>query len=130
MKNLELAKIFEQTADVLALLEENAFKIIAYRKIARVLEEMPEDVEKVAAAGKLDEIPGIGKSSAEKIAEYLRMGKIAEFDDLRSQIPEGVLQMFKIPSVGPKTAALLWREGGVSTVEDLKSRIEAGTLKD
>jgi DNA polymerase (family 10) len=128
MKNIEIAKLFERAADILALLEENTFKILAYRKIARVLEELPSDVEKLAAAGELDKVAGIGKSSAERIAEYLRTGKIADFDDLLAQVPPGVLQMTKIPSLGPKTAVLLWREGGITTIEDLKTKIDDGSL--
>jgi DNA polymerase (family X) len=130
MKNLEIAKIFERTADVLALLDENAFRVLAYRKIARTLEELPQAVEKLAESGELESVPGIGKSSAERIEEYLRTGKIAEFDDLLAQIPPGVLEILRIPSVGPKTAMLLWREGGVTTVEMLKARIESKSLLD
>jgi DNA polymerase (family 10) len=128
MKNIEIAKLFERAADILALLEENTFKILAYRKIARVLEELPSDVEKLAAAGELDKVAGIGKSSAERIAEYLRTGKIADFEDLLAQVPPGVLQMTKISSLGPKTAVLLWREGGITTIEDLKAKIDDGSL--
>jgi DNA polymerase (family 10) len=126
MKNLEIAQLFERTADVLALLEENTFRILAYRKIARVLEELPHAVEKLAATDELQNVPGIGKSSAERIQEYLRTGRVAEFEDLLSQVPAGVLKMTKIPSVGPKTAALLWRQGNITTVEDLIARIDAG----
>jgi DNA polymerase (family X) len=128
MKNLEVAKIFERTADVLALLDENAFRILAYRKIARTLEELPQAIEKLAESGELDSVPGIGKSSAEKIQEFLRTGKVAEFDDLLAQIPPGVLEILRIPSVGPKTAMLLWREGGITTVEMLKAGIEKKSL--
>ena len=128
MKNLELAKLFERVADVLALLDENAFKIIAYRKIARVLEELPEAVEKVAEEGGLEKIAGIGKGSAEKIREYLRAGKVAEFEEVMAKVPAGVLEMIRIPSLGPKTAALLWKEAGITTVAELKQKIEAKAL--
>jgi DNA polymerase (family X) len=128
MKNLEIAKLFERTAEVLAVLEENAFRVLAYKKIARVLEENPNDVAKLAEADELESIPGIGKSSAEKIKEYLRTGRISEFDDILAQIPVGVMEMIRIPSVGPKTAALLWHQAGITTVEDLKTRIDAGTI--
>ncbi len=130
MKNLEVAKLFERMADILALLEENAFKVIAFRKIARVIEELPQALEAVAEAGEkeLEKLPGIGKSSAEKIKEYLRTGKVAEFEELATQVPAGVLEMMRIPTLGPKTAALLWREGGIKAVAELKSKIEDGTL--
>jgi DNA polymerase (family 10) len=128
MKNLEVAKLFERAADILALLEENTFKILAYRKIARVLEDLPADIEKLAAAGELGSVPGIGKSSADRIKEYLATGRISDFEDLLSQVPAGVLQMTKIQSLGPKTAVLLWREGGITTIEDLKVKIDDGSL--
>ncbi len=128
MKNLEIAKLFERTADVLALLEENAFKVLAFKKIARVLEDLPTDVATLAEANELDAIPGIGKSSAEKIKEYLLTDRIAEFDDIFAQVPTGVLEIMRIPTVGPKTAALLWHEAGITTVEGLKTGIDAGTI--
>ncbi|HUO07499.1 MAG TPA: DNA polymerase/3'-5' exonuclease PolX [Phycisphaerae bacterium] len=128
MKNLEIAKLFERTAEVLAVLEENAFRVLAYKKIARVLEELPTDVAQLAEADELENIPGIGKSSAEKIKEYLRTGRISEFDDILAQIPAGVLEIMRIPSVGPKTAALLWHDAGITTVADLVARIDAGTI--
>src|SRR5215813_12730865 len=107
MKNLEIAKQFERAADVLALLDGNSFRILALRKIARALEELPQAVEKLAESNELESVPGIGKSSAERIKEYLRTGHIAEFDDMCAEVPTGVLQIMHIPSVGPKTAALL-----------------------
>jgi DNA polymerase (family X) len=130
LKNLEIAKLFERTAEVMAVLGENSFRVLAYKKIARVLEDLPHDVVKLAASEELESVPGIGKSSAEKIKEYLRTGRIEEFDDVLAQIPVGVMEMIKIPSVGPKTAAILWHEGGVTTIEGLKAAIDAGTLTE
>jgi DNA polymerase (family 10) len=129
VKNQEIASLFGKMADILALLGENSFKILAYRKIARVVEELPDAVEKLAEkSGALEGVEGIGKSSAEKIREYLHSGKVAEFVDLESQVPAGVLEMMKIPTLGPKTAAMLWREGGVTTVAELKAKIADGSL--
>ncbi len=130
MKNAEVARQFERAADVLALLDENGFRVIALRKVARAVEEMPEAVETAAEKGTLENVPGVGKSSVDRIKEFLKTGKIAEFEDLASQVPAGVLEVLRIPSVGPKTAALLWRDGGVSAVADLKQKIEAGAEKN
>jgi len=126
MKNQEIAKAFERAADILALLDENMFRVLALRKVARAIEEMAAPIEQVAAEGGLEAVAGIGKSSAERIKEYLRSGKIAEFEDIAAQVPAGVLEIMKIPTVGPKTAALLWKEGGVTTVEGLKKEMELG----
>jgi DNA polymerase (family 10) len=130
MKNRELAKLFDHTADVMAILGENTFRVLAYRKIGRVLEELPQDIEAVAKSGELENLAGIGKSSADKINEYLRTGKISEFESIWAQVPTGVMEMTKIPSLGPKTAAMLWQEAGITSPEQLKAKIEAGQLKD
>ncbi len=127
MKNLEIASLFQRTADVLALLEGDTFRILAYRKIARVLSELPHAVEKLSPKD-LQSLPGIGKSSAQRITEYLSTGKIAEFEDTLAQVPAGVLEMTHIPSLGPKTAALLWKEAGITTIDDLKAKIDNGSL--
>lgn len=129
MKNLEIAALFARTADVLAMQDENPFRILAYRKVARVLEEMPEDVEQLAASDKLEETPGIGTSTAGRIREYLRGGRIAEFEDIWGQVPAGVMEMMRIPSVGPKTAALLWQQAGITSVDELKLRLEKGDIQ-
>src|SRR6266496_2553794 len=126
MKNQEIAQLFERTADILALLDENAFRVMALRKVARAIEEMPQAVETVAADGTLENTPGIGKSSAQRIQEYLKTGKIAEFEETAAQVPAGVLEIMRIPTVGPKTAALLWKEGNVTSLEKLQAEIELG----
>ena len=126
MKNQEIAQAFERAADILALLDENTFRVLALRKVGRAVDEMATPIEQLAAEGGLEAVPGIGKSSAERIREYLRGGRIAEFDDIAAQVPAGVLAIMKIPTVGPKTAALLWKEGGITTVEALLKEIDLG----
>lgn len=123
-KNAEVAALFERTADVLAIQGANSFRVLAYRKIARTLEETPHDIETLAASEALDELPGIGESSADKIREYLRTGHIAEFESIWSDVPPGVMQMMRVPAVGPKTAALLWQEGSITTIEELKAKLD------
>ncbi len=130
MINRDIANLFEQTADVLAVLGANSFRVLAYRKIARVIEDLPESVEALAKTDALEQLPGVGESSAEKIREYIRTGKISEFQEIWSSVPAGVLAIMRIPTVGPKTAALLWQEGGITSVEQLKEQIEKGTIKN
>lgn len=127
MKNAEVAKLFEKAADVLAVKGENSFKILAFRKIARTLEELPSDVGGMSGE-ELEKIPGIGKGSAEKILEYCRSEKIGEFEELFGEVPAGVMEIMRIPTVGPKTAALLWHEAGITTVAELLARIETKTV--
>jgi len=130
MKNLEIAAMFERTAEVMSVIGENSFRVLAYKKIARALEDLPHDVAEIAKTGGLEDIPGIGASSAEKIREYLRTGTITEFQSIWSQVPAGVMEMIKIPSVGAKTAALLWHHAGIQSVQELKDAIDAGKLTD
>ncbi len=127
-KNADLAKQFNRAADVMALLDENQFRVLATRKVARALEDLAEPIEAAAADNRLDAIAGIGKSSADKIAEYLRTGHIAEFESLASQVPPGVLDMLNISTVGVKTAYLLWKEAGITDIPSLKKALDAGTI--
>ncbi|MEO0155977.1 MAG: DNA polymerase III, partial [candidate division WOR-3 bacterium] len=75
-KNREIAAIFNQIADALEYKGENVFRVVAYRKAARILEELTEDVEELLKSGRLKALPGIGEGMAEKIEEYLKTGKI------------------------------------------------------
>ncbi len=129
-RNREIAALFNQAADVLALLEENAFRVLGMRKVGRVLEELPEDAAVLATSGRLEETPGIGRHSAERIREYLRTGHICEFERWASQVPAGVLQMMAISSVGVKTAHLLWKEGGITSIEALQKALQTDTLPE
>ncbi len=124
--NADLASLFEQAADLLALLGENSFKVLAHRKVARVLEDLPQDVASLISS--LDDLPGVGESSAEKIKEYLRTGSVGEFTALRQQVPAGVVQMLAIPSLGVKTAAQLWHEAGITDIATLKQKLDDGSL--
>ena len=81
MKNKELARIFDQIADALEFKGEMVFRVLAYRKAARVLDDMVEDVEVMLREDKLAELPGIGAGIAKKIAEYLETGKMKKYEE-------------------------------------------------
>ena len=91
--NLELARIFNEIADILDLTGANAFRVNAHRKVARTLEEAGEDLAALARTdpARLREIPGIGDGSAKKIEEFIRTGKVAEHDELLASIPAGAI---------------------------------------
>ena len=127
-KNQELAQLFSKAADVMALLDENSFRVLATRKVARALEELGQDVSTLSESGKLEEISGIGKHSAEKIREYLRTGHITEFESLAKQVPTGVLDLLAVGSIGAKTAYLLWKEAGITSLDELKAALEKGKI--
>lgn len=128
MKNQEIAVQFEEIADALELKGEIQFKVLAYRRAARSIEELTEDVAELAKSGKLREIPGIGEGTAKKIVEYLNTGKMKKHAEALDGLSEELLDLLKIPGLGPKTLALAHKELGVNTLADLKRVLNDGSL--
>ncbi|MDR7568577.1 MAG: helix-hairpin-helix domain-containing protein, partial [Armatimonadota bacterium] len=128
MKNLELASLLNEIADLLELKGESPFRVNAYRRAARALESLTEDVEELAVREALEEIPGVGKSIAEKIQEYLRTGKIAYHQELLQELPAGITTLLRIPGLGPKTAMLIYQYLGITTLEELEQVARSGRL--
>src|SRR6476646_82435 len=104
MRNLEIAFIFNQIGDLLEIQGANPFRIRAYRRAATSLEGLADNIETVAQSGSLRNISGIGEDLAKKIEEYIRTGKIDFHEELKQEIPLGLVKIVEIPSVGPKTA--------------------------
>lgn len=128
MKNKELAEIFDKWADILEFMGDNPYHIRAYRNAARLIRDLSEDIELLAKEGKLSQLPGIGQRLQAKILEFLRTGKISEFEKLKSQVPDTIFTLLEIPGIGPKTVKLLYEKLGVRSLEDLKRAIERGEL--
>ena len=128
MKNAEIAGLFERIADALEIRGESGFKVVAYRKAARILQDMTEDIEDVARDGRLRTIPGIGSGLAEKIEEYLKTGRMAKMAEVMKGLPEGLLDLLEIQGLGGKTIHLMHEELGVRGLDDLKRAIADGSL--
>jgi DNA polymerase (family 10) len=128
MRNLEIAKLFNDIADYLEVKDENPFRIRAYRRAAQAIEGLAEDIAGVAGRGALQEVPGIGKDLAAKVQEYLTKGKVEYLEELRREIPSGVIELMGIHGVGPKTAKLLYERVGVHSVEKLEELAAAHKL--
>ncbi|MEO0475819.1 MAG: DNA polymerase/3'-5' exonuclease PolX [Planctomycetota bacterium] len=126
--NAQLAMIFQQMADVNQVVGGNRFKTIALEKGARVLKDFVKDVGDVPPQDLL-QVEGIGKGIAQKIEEFLRTGQVLEHQEMIDEVPGGVLQMLDIPGLGPKGVALLWNDGGVESIEELKTKIADGSLE-
>lgn len=130
-KNAEIAAALEQIADLLEFDDANPFRVRAYRNAAHALMELGEPV--VAIVGnperRLTEIKGIGADLADKIRELVDTGRMAMLDDLLARIPAGVVAMARIPGVGPKKAAALFRELGVKTLEELRAACQAQQVR-
>ena len=129
MKNREIAHLLESIADVLELKGENLFRVNAYRNASRILQDLAKDVEHVAAEGKLAELPGFGKSIVEHVQEYLKTGKMRRYEELRREMPGDLVDMLRIPGVGPKTVVLMKEKLGVTTFEDLRRVINDRSLE-
>jgi len=129
VKNLEIARAFDLIADLLELKGENPFRIRAYRRAAQNLGTLTEDVETLAAQGRLDEIPGIGPDLAGKIGEYLETGRMEALESLRREMPAGLADLMGVPGVGPKTAKLLHDRLKVTDLGQLETLARAGKLR-
>ncbi|MDD5431504.1 MAG: DNA polymerase/3'-5' exonuclease PolX [Candidatus Omnitrophica bacterium] len=128
MLNLEIAQIFHDIADILEIKGENVFRIRAYQRAAQTIESIP-NIENFIKQDRLTDIAGIGKDLSDRIKEYAQTGKIKMLEDLKKSIPEGLLDLLNIPSVGPKTAKLLYEKLKIKSISDLENAIRKGRLK-
>jgi DNA polymerase (family X) len=128
VSNAEVAERLSEIADLLDLLGER-FKPEAYRRAARSLEALPESLETIAARGELESIPGVGEAISGKVAELLRTGSLPYLERLRAEVPAGVLELMRLPGVGPKTARRFWTELALDGPVALARAIDAGRLE-
>ncbi len=131
--NEDIAKIFEELATLLELTGANGFRVNAHAKIARVVEGLTTDLGEPARSEgglkALEAIDGIGKSSAQKIVEFATLGTVAELEQLRASVPDGLREVMKVPGLGPKTVRRLWQEAEIESIGDLEAAIDDGRLK-
>jgi len=125
VKKLLIRDIFNQIADLLEIKDENPFRIRAYRKAARNIENLTEDVEELAGEDRLDGIPGVGKDLAGKIKEIVETGHLKYFDDLKKKTPAVLLEMMNISGIGPKTAKLLYNKLKLKSIDHLEKLARA-----
>ena len=88
MKNSEIARVFQDIADLLKLKKDNIFKIRAYQKVAGVIEELPVEVEQLVREGRLREVPGVGEAITKKITELVTTGRLDYYEKLKSELAE------------------------------------------
>jgi len=129
MKNLEVSRVFREIAKILEIKGDNPFRIRAYERAALNIEGLTEDIENFAKEDKLTEIPGIGRDLADKIKEYLKTGEVKAYENLKKAIPQGLLELLNIPSVGPKTAKLLFEELKIKNLSGLEGAIRRNKLQ-
>ncbi len=132
MINLDMARIFDEIADILELKGANPFKIRAYRRAARTIETLAQDLKVIAERGgvsELKKIPGVGEGIAKKILEIAKTGDCKTHRALREEVPAGLLELLAIPRVGPKTIAKVHDEIGISSIEQLEEAAKSHKLE-
>ncbi len=127
--NREVAALFQTIADMLELKGENIHRVLAYRRGAETIASLARDINAVYVEGKLTELPYIGETLATKIEELLTTGKLAFFERLADEIPPGLVEMLRVPGLGPKRIHLFWKELGITSMDELKAAAEAGKLR-
>ncbi|GGS02790.1 DNA polymerase/3'-5' exonuclease PolX [Streptomyces humidus] len=127
--NEEVEALLQEYADLIAITGGEAFKARAYEKAARAIGGHPADVSHLDVAG-LKEIPGVGRSIAEKVIEYFRTGHVTVVEERRARIPAGVRQLITIPTLGPKKATVLYEDLHISSVSELADAIKSEKLRD
>lgn len=127
MKNAQIAQAFNEIAELLELKGENPFRIRAYRRAALNVEGMAQDLAALSEE-ELAALPGIGKDLAAKIRQHVATGHIDLHEELKKEIPAGLLDILRVPGVGPKTAKMLFEKRRVKNIEDLETLAREGKL--
>jgi DNA polymerase (family 10) len=127
--NDELARIFYEIGDMLEIQGEVPFKIGAYRRAAESIAHSPLDVARAYRSGSPPRLPGVGKAIDEKLIELADTGRLRYHERLRRDVPPSVVTLLQVPGLGPRTAGDLWRQAGISSLEELEAAATAGRLR-
>lgn len=128
MRNAEIAEAFEELASLYELDGAVVYRVVAYRNAAKAIRESGVSVAEMARQGRVDELPGVGRTIAEKIDALLDGGSIPSADKLKARIPSGLVAVTRIPGLGPKRAKLLHEQLGIASLDDLRVAADAGRL--
>jgi DNA polymerase (family 10) len=130
MKNQFVADILNEIADLLDIKGEIFFKTRAYRIAAQAIEVLEEDIETVVSEDRLTSISGIGAAIAKKITEIVETGRLKYLEELTKEIPDGLLDLLKIQSLGPKKVASLYKNLGITSIKKLRDACLQGKLRN
>src|SRR5438105_13420345 len=128
MQNPDIARVFDEVADLLEIQDANPFRVRAYRNAAPAIRDFPEPIgERVRSGAKdLTDIPGIGEDLAEKITAIVTTGELPLRRQLAAKLPAGLLDLLRIPGLGPKRVKLLYKKLKVKSAADLAKVLDAG----
>lgn len=124
----EIAAALNEIAILLELRGENVFKINAYRKAARALETLTQPLDNLIAEGNLAKVDGIGKALLIKIETLHKTNRLEELEHLRGLVPPGLLEMLRLPGIGPKKVKALYEELGIASLVALKEACESDQI--
>ncbi len=129
--NAEIAEQLDKIADLLDIEGANTFRVRAYRRAARLVEGLPRGVADMLAAGEdLDDLPGIGRDLADKIAEIAKGGHLELLDQLAREVAPGITELLRLPGLGPKRVHLLQETLGIDSIAKLEAAAKAGRLRE
>ncbi len=123
-----IAGVLQEIALLLALKGENPFKIRAYERGAEVLLSLDEDLAKIIAEGRLRSLEGIGEALAEKIEALSAGGRVRLYDELKAEVPPGLLDLLRVPGLGPARARALHQALGVDSITALEAACQDGRV--
>jgi DNA polymerase (family 10) len=129
LSNGDLARIFHEIGDMLEVKGELVFKTVAYHRAADALTHSPIDIPDAYRRGAPPRIPGVGKAIGDKIAEIVATGRLGFYDRLRAEIPPSLVEMLKVPGMGPRTVKLVYESLGIETIAELRDAAAAGRLR-
>src|ERR1039457_3854953 len=129
MDNATMARLLEETGDLLEIDGGDSFRIRSYRRAAEAVEQTTVDLMDAAAdTARLLEIPGIGKGMAANLQAIAETGTLPLREELLAKYGAGLLDLLQLPGMGPKTVALLWDAAKIASIDKLAQAIEAGRL--
>ena len=132
MENIELAAILTEMADLLEIQgETNPFRIRAYRNAVYTIQESPDPIRKMVQEGEdLTELPAIGKDMASHITELVTTGRLSILEEVSKEVPRSLVQLTRLPGVGPKKVRKLWDELDITTMDQLAEAAAAGRIAE
>jgi len=131
MQNPDIARLFDEVADLLEIQDANPFRVRAYRNAARTIRDFPEPLADLVRAGTKDltDIAGIGDDLAKKITAIVTTGELPLRKELASKLPAGLLDLLRIPGLGPKRVKLLYKKLKVKSAADLAAALDTGKVQ-
>ncbi|CAM3608118.1 DNA polymerase/3'-5' exonuclease PolX [Corallococcus soli] len=125
-----VAQVLRDMSLLLQLQGETGFRVRAYDIAADRIANLPQDLGAIVTEGRLQDLQGIGPGLAEKLSELVKTGRMSAFEELKARFPAGLLELMKLPDVGPKKVAVLWKELQVGSVEDLERACQEGRVRE